>query len=87
MHIAGAANQNPQAASLTEGGINLNARLCDIRDRINRIADSIHGGALKSASEGKGAPPPINSLRRNLDLAQTHIGEIEAELSRIENGL
>jgi hypothetical protein len=81
------AERNPTPASLTEGGVNMNSRLREIRDRISKIADNIHGMSLKAAGEGKAEAPPTNSLRRNLDVGFNYIDQIEAELHRLELNL
>jgi hypothetical protein len=78
----------PTPAGLTEAGVSMNQRLREVRDRISKIADGVHGMTLKSAeSAGKPEAPPTNSLRRNLDVGFNFIDQIEAELSRLEMNL
>lgn len=61
--------------------------LVEIRERIMKIADSLHGGEPRGLSDKASAPEPVPYLRRNMDRTQDAIAQIEKELLRLESRL
>ena len=74
-----------QNASLMADSGRLNSRLHDICERLEKVADTLHGSSPRDASGG--VPTPSNSVRRNIDSAHENIQEIESILDRIESHL
>lgn len=72
--------------SLSDDGARLVGELSEIRGRLIKIADMLHGSTPRDAS-GKDVPPPPNSVRRNIDSAFNVVSDISHELTRIEAGL
>jgi hypothetical protein len=70
-------------ASLIGDGLRAIERLAGLHDRVVKLADLLHGPAPRNGS-GVSEKSPSASVRLNLDRAHTLLGDIEAELSRIE---
>lgn len=61
-------------------------RLANIRERLAKIADTLHGPSPRPATDRPGQPE-ANSLRRNVDNTHQMINLIDNEIERIENRL
>lgn len=82
------AQQPPQPASLIQDVDHANDRLCEIRNRISRVADMLHGSQPSPVGNNKGNAEMVSRpLRLHLDDTQHLLAGIEQELSRVENNL
>lgn len=86
--------ENAQTAAKPEQSLmsdhaRLTDRLHEIRHRLEKLADSIHGPVPRSAeAKGQGpAPEPMPTIRRYTDKSHEACTGIEVELNRIENQL
>ena len=78
---------NPkELPSLMNDGERLNGRLREIAQRVEKVADTLHGSTPRDAGAKPGAPI-ANSLRRNIDVGNDIVSDIETELNRIEQRL
>lgn len=76
----------PTAKSLISDGVELVNRLSEVRIRISKLGDSLHGAEPRDVGLSKNAAPePIPNVRRNLDAMLAMLIGIEQELTRVES--
>lgn len=65
---------------------NLLNRLSDVRQRLDKVGDQLHG-PTPEAAETEPQPPSTNSVRRFIDASHSLVARIESEVGRIEGRL
>lgn len=74
--------------SLMADSASLIEALMEIRQRLSKMADSLHGPIPQEvAGVGKQEPPVPNTVRRNIDTAMRLASSLSDEISRIERGI
>jgi len=72
-----------KALSLMDDTASICNRLSEIKQRLSKIADALHGPQPHDAGTKAELPSP-NNIRRNVDTAFSFIGNVEEEIARIE---